>query len=79
MNWIYYHEVMSEFSLRHWAQTDERHGICKEGPLARSRQTVSDWSSTVQTHLTQPPQQRARLVLIDATRLSVRLVAQSMC
>ncbi|PTB34996.1 uncharacterized protein TrAFT101_008116 [Trichoderma asperellum] len=33
MDWIYYHEVMSEFSLRHWAEADAIDKFCK-GPLA---------------------------------------------
>jgi hypothetical protein len=32
MDWIYYHEVMSEFSLRHWAERSIN-SFCK-GPLA---------------------------------------------
>lgn len=33
MDWIYYHEVMSEFSIRHWAEADAIDKFCK-GPLA---------------------------------------------
>lgn len=33
MDWIYYHEVMSEFSLHHWAELSTVDGFCK-GPLA---------------------------------------------
>jgi hypothetical protein len=33
MDWVYYHEVMSEFSLRHWAEADAIDKFCK-GPLA---------------------------------------------
>ncbi|KAH0490875.1 hypothetical protein TgHK011_002325 [Trichoderma gracile] len=33
MDWIYYHEVMSEFSLRHWAERSTIDTFCK-GPLA---------------------------------------------
>ena len=36
MEWIYYHEVMSDFSLRHWVKSYERSEICKVGPWARS-------------------------------------------
>ncbi|KAL7917479.1 fungal-specific transcription factor domain-containing protein [Trichoderma austrokoningii] len=33
MDWIYYHEVMTEFSIRHWAEADAIDSFCK-GPLA---------------------------------------------
>ncbi|KAJ5118108.1 hypothetical protein N7448_004245 [Penicillium atrosanguineum] len=33
MDWIYYHEVVSEFSIRHWAEADAVDSFCK-GPLA---------------------------------------------
>jgi hypothetical protein len=33
MDWIYYHEIISEFSLRHWAEPGAIDGFCK-GPLA---------------------------------------------
>lgn len=33
MDWIYYHEVMSEFSIRHWLEADAVDNFCK-GPLA---------------------------------------------
>ncbi|KAJ5611251.1 hypothetical protein N7510_007970 [Penicillium lagena] len=33
MDWIYYHEVASEFSLRHWAEASAIDNFCK-GPLA---------------------------------------------
>lgn len=33
MDWIYYHEVMTEFSIRHWAEADAINSFCK-GPLA---------------------------------------------
>ncbi|KAL7805013.1 fungal-specific transcription factor domain-containing protein [Trichoderma aethiopicum] len=33
MDWIYYHEVMSEFSLRHWAERSTINSFCK-GPQA---------------------------------------------
>lgn len=33
MDWIYYHEVMSEFSIRHWLDADSIDSFCK-GPLA---------------------------------------------
>lgn len=33
MDWVYYHEVMSEFSLRHWAEPSAIDAFCK-GPLA---------------------------------------------
>lgn len=33
MDWIYYHEVVSEFSIRHWAEADAVNSFCK-GPLA---------------------------------------------
>jgi hypothetical protein len=33
MDWIYYHEVVSEFSIRHWAEAAAVDSFCK-GPLA---------------------------------------------
>jgi hypothetical protein len=33
MDWIYYHEVISEFSLRYWAEASSIDNFCK-GPLA---------------------------------------------
>lgn len=33
MDWIYYHEVMAEFSIRHWAEADAIDKFCK-GPQA---------------------------------------------
>ncbi|KAJ5565149.1 hypothetical protein N7513_001391 [Penicillium frequentans] len=33
MDWIYYHEVISDFSLRHWAQASTLSSFCR-GPLA---------------------------------------------
>ncbi|KAH8807363.1 fungal-specific transcription factor domain-containing protein [Xylogone sp. PMI_703] len=49
LNWIYYHEVISEFGLRHWAQSYERVDICKQGPSARSRQVKSGSINVVNT------------------------------
>jgi hypothetical protein len=45
MDWIYYHEVVSEFSLRHWAEIDAIDNFCK-GPLAtRPKEIVIDDST----------------------------------
>ena len=37
MDWIYYHEVVSEFSLRHWAHTDAIESFCKAPMATRSQ------------------------------------------
>lgn len=45
MDWIYYHEVISEFSLRHWAEASTINSFCK-GPLAiRPENMVVDGSA----------------------------------
>lgn len=46
MDWIYYHEVVSEFSLRHWAEFDAIDSFCK-GPLATRPEEIVIDDSTV--------------------------------
>lgn len=33
MDWVYYHEVMTEFGIRHWVEAGSIDKFCK-GPLA---------------------------------------------
>lgn len=48
MDWIYYHEVMSEFGLRHWVQPRQQATvICREGPFARSPRLKKPDTATV--------------------------------
>ena len=49
MDWIYYHEVSSEFTLRHWRIPREIGLVCEEGPLANGS---SSRDSVVRNHLT---------------------------
>lgn len=46
MDWIYYHEVISEFSLRHWAEVGVIDSFCK-GPLAIRPQGAAAEDSAV--------------------------------
>ena len=39
MDWIYYHEVLSEFSLRHWTEAKGISKLCKR-PLAVRPNTI---------------------------------------
>ncbi|KAK5994195.1 Transcription factor iacI-like protein [Cladobotryum mycophilum] len=40
MDWIYYHEVLSQFSLRHWNDSHAKRSFCQGGPLARSSEAL---------------------------------------
>ncbi|EHK17830.1 uncharacterized protein TRIVIDRAFT_44495 [Trichoderma virens Gv29-8] len=53
MDWIYYHEVMSEFSLRHWAEPSAIDDFCK-GPLAIRPNNIIIDGLTVSNRITCP-------------------------
>lgn len=46
MDWIYYHEVISEFSLRYWAEASSINNFCK-GPLATRPEKIGVDDDTV--------------------------------
>jgi len=46
MDWIYYHEVSSEFSVRHWADAAKIENSCK-GPVARRPPESATYLSSV--------------------------------
>ena len=43
INWVYYHEVISGFSLRYWAEAGSMYNFCKVY-LARPYELVNDVS-----------------------------------
>ncbi|CAH0040447.1 unnamed protein product [Clonostachys rhizophaga] len=53
MDWIYYHEVSAELSLRHWADADSVIGPCKAPQARRSQELVVDVSA-VRSYTTCP-------------------------
>uniref|UniRef100_A0A8H7TQC9 Transcription factor domain-containing protein n=1 Tax=Bionectria ochroleuca TaxID=29856 RepID=A0A8H7TQC9_BIOOC len=53
MDWIYYHEVSAELSLRHWADADSVTGPCKAPQARRSQELVVDVSA-VRSYTTCP-------------------------
>ncbi|UKZ66062.1 uncharacterized protein TrAtP1_007244 [Trichoderma atroviride] len=53
MDWIYYHEVMTEFSIRHWAEADAIDTFCK-GPLAIRPSKISVGNSMASDGATCP-------------------------
>ena len=46
MDWIYYHEVLSEFSLRHWTEAESISKFCRR-PLAVRPNTIIIGNTTV--------------------------------
>ncbi|KAJ5153026.1 uncharacterized protein N7482_009504 [Penicillium canariense] len=53
MDWIYYHEVISEFSLRHWAKASTTDSFCK-GPMAARPKTAITDDSVIPSGITCP-------------------------